>query len=182
MLYRLAQRAAAVVTDDYPTFSPVRSQCERAAKLDMPYYAVDASCIAPMACFEEARIRRLHHPAEDPKLLARLASRARRKGPPSVPRQNPGASTRPYAREHLGLVAACHIDHTVPPSRRLSAADGSRPSAASRFLETRSSPLRRRKEPARRARHLRPQPLSALRLHLVPRSGLAVREHAACTN
>ncbi len=53
VLYRLAKDAAAVVTDDYPLW-PARFFNPRvASKLDIPYYAVDSSCIVPMSCFEK---------------------------------------------------------------------------------------------------------------------------------
>jgi deoxyribodipyrimidine photo-lyase len=53
VLYRLAKGAAALVTDDYPLW-PARIFNPRvASKLDIPYYAVDSSCIVPMSCFEK---------------------------------------------------------------------------------------------------------------------------------
>ncbi len=53
VLYRLAKDAAAVVTDDYPLW-PARIFNPRvASKLDIPYYAVDSSCIVPMSRFEK---------------------------------------------------------------------------------------------------------------------------------
>jgi deoxyribodipyrimidine photo-lyase len=52
-LYRLAKDAAAIVTDDYPLW-PARAFNPRvASKLDIPYYAVDSSCIIPMSCFDK---------------------------------------------------------------------------------------------------------------------------------
>src|SRR5579862_8385854 len=53
VLYRLARDAAAVVTDDYPLW-PARVFNPRvAAKIGIPYYAVDSSCIVPMSLFEK---------------------------------------------------------------------------------------------------------------------------------
>jgi deoxyribodipyrimidine photo-lyase len=53
VLYRLAKDAAAVITDDYPLW-PARFYNPRvAAKLKIPYYAVDSSCIVPMSCFQK---------------------------------------------------------------------------------------------------------------------------------
>lgn len=53
VLYRLAKDAAALVTDDYPLW-PARVFNPRvASKLDIPYYAVDSSCIVPMSRFEK---------------------------------------------------------------------------------------------------------------------------------
>src|SRR5579871_5713065 len=51
VLYRLAARAAAVVTDDYPTFVAARHNASVAPKLDVAFFVVDASCIVPMSCF-----------------------------------------------------------------------------------------------------------------------------------
>jgi deoxyribodipyrimidine photo-lyase len=53
VLYRLAKDAAALVTDDYPLW-PARVFNPRvASKLQIPFYAVDSSCIVPMSCFEK---------------------------------------------------------------------------------------------------------------------------------
>ncbi len=53
VVYRLAKDAAAVVTDDYPLW-PARVFNPRvASKLDIPYYAVDSSCIVPMSRFDK---------------------------------------------------------------------------------------------------------------------------------
>jgi deoxyribodipyrimidine photo-lyase len=53
ILYRLAKDAAAVVTDDYPVFLARRYNASVPSKLDIPYYAVDSSCIVPMSCFDK---------------------------------------------------------------------------------------------------------------------------------
>ena len=53
MLYRLAADAAAVVTDDYPVFIAARHNRSVPARLDIPYYVVDSSCIVPMNLFEK---------------------------------------------------------------------------------------------------------------------------------
>jgi deoxyribodipyrimidine photo-lyase len=53
VVYRLAKDAAMLVTDDYPLW-PARVFNPRvAAKIEIPYYAVDSSCIVPMSCFEK---------------------------------------------------------------------------------------------------------------------------------
>ena len=52
-VYRLAKDAAALVTDDYPLFPAKRYNPSVAAKLDIPYYIVDSSCIVPMSCFDK---------------------------------------------------------------------------------------------------------------------------------
>ena len=53
MLYRLAADAAAVVTDDYPVFIAARNNRSVPARLAIPYYVVDSSCIVPMNLFEK---------------------------------------------------------------------------------------------------------------------------------
>lgn len=53
VLYRLAKDAAAVVTDDYPLFPAKRYNASVPAKLGIPYYAVDSSCIVPFRRFEK---------------------------------------------------------------------------------------------------------------------------------
>jgi len=53
ILYRLAKDAAAVVTDDYPLFPARLYNASVPAKIDVPYYAVDSSCIVPMSRFEK---------------------------------------------------------------------------------------------------------------------------------
>ncbi len=53
MLYRLAAEAAAVVTDDYPTFIAAKHNRSVPGRIDIPYYVVDSSCIVPMNLFEK---------------------------------------------------------------------------------------------------------------------------------
>ena len=53
ILYRFAKDAAAVVTDDYPVFLARRYNASVPPGLDIPYYAVDSSCIIPMSCFDK---------------------------------------------------------------------------------------------------------------------------------
>jgi len=53
VVYRLAKDAAAVVTDHYPLWPARVFNPKVASKLDIPYYAVDSSCIVPMSCFDK---------------------------------------------------------------------------------------------------------------------------------
>ena len=53
VLYRLAKDAAAVVTDDYPLWPASVFNPRVASKINIPYYAVDSSCIVPMSRFEK---------------------------------------------------------------------------------------------------------------------------------
>ena len=119
VFYRLAARAAAIVTDDYPTFIAARHNAVVPAKLDVAYYAVDASCIVPDGLLREARICRLYHPAEDPQTAAGLlVAVAAGEGRASVSAHVHSSSTQRSPRKTSpALVAACEIDHTVAPSR-----------------------------------------------------------------
>lgn len=116
-LYRLAAAAAAVVTDDYPTFVAPRHNASVAPKLDIAFYAVDGSCVVPMACFEKReyaaytirpKLRKLlpnyFWPIAPVKAGKRFTARA------------PEFHTAVTA-ENIGmLTASCQIDHGVPPS------------------------------------------------------------------
>ena len=53
VVYRLAKDAAAVVTDHYPLWPARAFNPKVASKLDIPYYAVDSSCIVPMSRFDK---------------------------------------------------------------------------------------------------------------------------------
>ena len=49
VLYNLARKAHAVVTDDFPSYIPAIFNPRVADRIGVPYYIVDASCIVPMA-------------------------------------------------------------------------------------------------------------------------------------
>jgi deoxyribodipyrimidine photo-lyase len=49
-VYTLVRDAAVLVTDDYPGYMAAHYNATLPAKVDIPYYVVDASCIVPMAC------------------------------------------------------------------------------------------------------------------------------------
>ena len=129
VLYRLAARAAAVVTDDCPTFVAARNNPRVAARLDVPFHVVDASCIVPMARFEKQeyaaytirpKLRRMlpGYLEAEPEIRVRRRFRGRPEfhtPVPSIP----------------ALVAACAIDHTLAP---VAAFPGTR-AAALRRLE-----------------------------------------------
>ncbi|MEI9815290.1 MAG: deoxyribodipyrimidine photo-lyase [Acidobacteriota bacterium] len=52
-LYRLSEHAALLVTDDYPGYLARHYNATVPAKIGVPYYVVDASCIVPMGCFSK---------------------------------------------------------------------------------------------------------------------------------
>jgi deoxyribodipyrimidine photo-lyase len=50
MVYQLAKEAAALVTDDFPCYMARNFNTSVPAKIGIPYYVVDSSCIVPMEC------------------------------------------------------------------------------------------------------------------------------------
>ena len=117
VLYRLAEDAAAVVTDDYPAFLARHHNARVPARLDVACYAVDSACVVPMGCFERReyaaytirpKIRKLLpdylRPFEIPEV------RRRWQGPPPV------FHTPADARNAADLAAGCDIDQSVGPS------------------------------------------------------------------
>ncbi|HVX65741.1 MAG TPA: hypothetical protein VHA11_04020 [Bryobacteraceae bacterium] len=143
---RLASDAAAVVTDDYPlpaAIPPFAAAC----------YAVDASCIVPMAAIPA---RQYAAYALRPKIRKVLDRYLAAPEPVQLARRfrgSPGAGhTEVTAAGIPRLVAACAIDHSVPPSRSYR---GGAPAAEARlehFLEQNLSRYaRHRNEPAAHA-------------------------------
>jgi deoxyribodipyrimidine photo-lyase len=117
VFYRLAEHAALAVTDDYPAFITRRHNQSVPAKVDLPYYAVDSSCLVPMSCIGKRqyaaytirpRIHRLL--AEHMRPVERV--QVKRKWRASIPEWHLDVRREDIPR----LVAECEIDHTVPPS------------------------------------------------------------------
>jgi len=116
-LYRLAAEAAAVVTDDYPTFIAAQHNGSVPSRLDIPYYAVDSSCIVPMSHFEKQEYAAYTIRPKIHKVLARYmtpvpAIRIKKKWDPPVSPLHCEVT----AANIPALVADCEIDHTVAPS------------------------------------------------------------------
>jgi deoxyribodipyrimidine photo-lyase len=116
-LHLLVRRAAALVTDDHPTFLARRHNATLPGKLDLPYHVVDGSCVVPMRCMEKheygaytirPKIHRLLSAYLVPQPEVTLS---RRWSAPPSPLHTP---VRPG--DIPGLVASCDIDHSVPPS------------------------------------------------------------------
>lgn len=119
-VYRLACEAAAVVTDDFPSYIVPEHNRRVASKIGIPFYVVDASCIVPMATLQKQEwaaytIR--------PKIQRALAECLR-----PVPRlrlqHRHSASilkfhTKVSAANIPNLIAGSEIDHSVAPSRTL---------------------------------------------------------------
>jgi deoxyribodipyrimidine photo-lyase len=117
ILYRLANHAAAVVTDDYPTFIAKQHNASVPGKIGVAFYAVDSSCIVPMNRHEKReygaytirpRIHRMLPEYLKPAPQVRLKHRW---DAPPFPWH-----TEVTPQNISSLVASCAIDHRVPPS------------------------------------------------------------------
>jgi deoxyribodipyrimidine photo-lyase len=117
ILYRLAEDAAVLVTDDYPTFITAKQNASVPGKLKIPFLAVDSSCIIPMNKWDK---REYAAYTIRPKIKRTLAAylkpfvmplpRHRWEGP--VPEWH----THVEKANIPALVASCEIDHHVAPS------------------------------------------------------------------
>jgi len=122
VLYRLAERARCVVTDDYPVFVPAIHNGRVPEKIGVAYTAVDSSCIVPVSVHEKRaygaytirpKIRR-----ELPVYLKPLAAvrlkRRWRTGP--IPKELGAIGAAVTGSGIAGLIRNCEIDHAVRPS------------------------------------------------------------------
>ena len=149
-LYRLAADAAAVVADDYPTFVARDYNARVPAKIPVPYYVVDSSCIVPMSHFEKQEYAAYTIRPKIRKVLAEYLEpvprlRLKRKWKP-LPRT-------PVKKQDVAKhVANCEIDHSVMPSTEFR---GGRKEADRRLRTFLSRSLRRyardKNEPSARA-------------------------------
>ena len=116
ILYRLAKRAAAVITDDYPTFVARRHNTSAPSKIEIPYFAVDASCIVPMNRMDK---REWAAYTIRPKITKMLPEYLHPVKLPAVRKRWTGKQWRWHTSvtdEAIpGLVASCEIDHSVKP-------------------------------------------------------------------
>ncbi|MDX1419683.1 MAG: deoxyribodipyrimidine photo-lyase [Rubricoccaceae bacterium] len=121
LVYRLAERAAAIVTDDMPTYV-ARWQADRvAARGERPVLVVDAACSVPLNAFEThlgatEAFRAAHTPLRPRHLDAVLTQE------PDVPRYGGDLPFEPddlagWDGERLDrLIASCGVDMTLPPA------------------------------------------------------------------
>ncbi|MDQ6665926.1 MAG: deoxyribodipyrimidine photo-lyase [Acidobacteriota bacterium] len=116
-LYRLAERAAAVVTDDYPTFIAAAHNRSVPDKIGIAYIAVDSSCIVPMNQYEK---REYAAYTIRPKIRRWLPEYLKPVEPVAVKNkwrgEIPDFHVRVTSRNIAELVASCDIDHAVAPS------------------------------------------------------------------
>jgi deoxyribodipyrimidine photo-lyase len=117
ILYQLAKEAAAVVTDDYPTFIARRHNASVPLKIGVPYYVVDSSCVVPMRVFEKREWAAYTIRPKIQKLLPDYLKPA-----PRIQVKHKYNGALPEFHTHVTpanipeLVASCEIDHSVPPS------------------------------------------------------------------
>lgn len=179
-LLDLAKDAASVITDDYPIFIIREHNSQMPAKVDVPYYAVDSSCIVPMSMLEK---REFAAYTIRPKIHRLLPKFFEAPDPLHVKRRY--AASPPDFHVDVTpanvpeLVRSSEINHSVPPSPSF---DGGRLEAEKLlqyFLENNLKRFDRdRNEPAEHATsHLSPYlhfgQISSLEV------ALAVKEHAA---
>lgn len=116
-LYKLAENAAALVTDDYPAFIARQHNESVSAKLPIPYWVVDSSCIAPMNLLPK---REWAAYTIRPKIRKLLPQYLQPTPNPRVHRKFtypiPDLHTPVTAATIPDLVASCDIDHTIHPS------------------------------------------------------------------
>lgn len=114
---RLAERAAALVTDDYPTFIAAAHNRRVPFKADCAYFAVDSSCIVPMSRFQKHEYAAYTIRPKIAKLLPEYLEPA-----PDLAVKRRWRNRRhefhvEVNRENIpDLVASCEIDHSVAPS------------------------------------------------------------------
>ncbi len=179
VLYRLAARAAAVVTDDFPGYLAREHNDRVPAKIGIPYYVVDASCIVPM----DATGKQEYAAYTIRPKIHRLLDEHLQPVPPIRIKQCWTGDAPEFHTEVTGdaipaLIAGSEIDHSVPPSR---AFRGGRVEAERRLRQFLDHNL------ARYARHSR-EPSEHATSQLSPylhfghigalEIALAVREHA----
>lgn len=151
VLLRLAERAAAVVADDYPTFLSVRLNATVPRQVNVPYYVVDASCIVPWRVMTK---REWAAYTIRPKIRRALPDWLKPVDPPrpGVRWHRPAPSWHTEVKSVADVVASSDIDHSVRPSAVFRGGTEAARSRLRMFLENR---LRRypdeRNEPAAHA-------------------------------
>lgn len=113
----VASRAAAVVTDDYPTSMARANNESLASTVGCPYYQVDSSCIVPMRKIGKKQYAAYTIRPRIHRALPNYLSPA----PPLQLRQRyhlpvPAFHTEVTKENIAALVACCDIDHGVKPS------------------------------------------------------------------
>lgn len=116
-IYTLTREAAAIVTDDYPTFISRKHNASVPNRVEVPYFAVDSSCIVPMAVMEKREYAAYTIRPKIHKLLPKYLTPA-----PLAKVDRDYTDPAPEFHDSVtdesvgSLVAACEIDHSVKPS------------------------------------------------------------------
>ena len=113
----IARDAAAIVADDYPTFYPRMLNARIPSEVDVAYYAVDSSCVVPMQVHTKREwaaytIRPRIRSVLDRFLCAPDSLRPNHAFKLPIPKHHTDVADK----DIVSLVAACDIDHSVPPS------------------------------------------------------------------
>lgn len=138
VLYQLARRAAAVITDDYPTAAVRCSNATAADRLDVPLIAVDASCIVPMRKFDKREWAAYTLRPKMRRLLPQFLKAAPEVHVVQQFQEPPPPFHAEVTPENIpALVAACAVDHSVPPSLTYSGRRAEAKRRLRRFLERR---------------------------------------------
>jgi deoxyribodipyrimidine photo-lyase len=136
VLYTLARKAHAVVSDDFPSYLPGTFNARVASRMRVPYYVVDASCIVPMAAIGKQqyaaytlrpRVQKLLPEFLTPVPLVKLARRWT-------------GETHRFHREVTAeripdLISQSEIDHAVPPSKEFRGGRSEARKRVKHFLE-----------------------------------------------
>lgn len=141
IVYRLAEDAAAVVTDDYPTFIAAEHNRRVPARLGAATFAVDSSCIVPMNRFEKHEYAAYTIRPKIARMLPEYLVPAEDRKPRRVWRGGAakglaaGIDVEVTSRNIPELVASCEIDHRVRPSTGFTGGSAAAEGRLSRFLE-----------------------------------------------
>lgn len=135
-LVALAERAALVVTDLFPTFIVPRQIRALREKIETPVVAVDSTTVVPLRYHEREYSTAI---AFRPKLMAALPHHLRsfEGTEPRVRGQVelPFDPTLPTEGSIAQLVASCDIDHSLPPARDIRGGSAAASVRLARFIE-----------------------------------------------
>lgn len=142
VLARLSERAALVVTDDFPSFVVPEQSAALARRATCAVLAVDDAAVVPLALFpkDEIGARTLR-----PKIAKVLGEWLHPLDEPAAAVAPPPRLELPFDPARLDrarvpeLVAACAIDHTVPAVHEFPGGATAAASRAERFVQRRLS-------------------------------------------
>jgi deoxyribodipyrimidine photo-lyase len=114
IVYKLAARARCVVTDDYPTFIAADHNRHVPNKIEIPFIAVDSSCIVPMSRHEK---RAWAAYTIRPKIRRELPAYLKPLHTPKLKlRWNDNLLPREMRNLPEATLAGCEINHAIRPS------------------------------------------------------------------